>query len=47
MEEELHSEELDNLYSSPNIVIMLKSRRMRWTGHVAQMGTKRNPIGYW
>jgi hypothetical protein len=34
----LHSEELNNLYSSPNIVRMIKSRRMRWEGHVARMG---------
>jgi hypothetical protein len=30
------------LYSSPNIIRMIKSRRMRWTRHVAQMGEKRN-----
>jgi hypothetical protein len=30
------------LYSSPNIIRMIKSRRMRWTGHVARMGKKRN-----
>jgi hypothetical protein len=36
----LHSEELRNLYSSPNIIRMIKSRRMRWTGHVARMGEK-------
>jgi hypothetical protein len=34
----LHNEELHNLYSSP----MIKSRRMRWAGHVAGMGEKRN-----
>jgi len=34
----LHNEELTDLYSSPNIVRMIKSRRMRWTGHVARMG---------
>jgi hypothetical protein len=38
----LHNEELHNLYSSPNIIRMIKSRRMRWTGHVAQMGETRN-----
>ena len=37
----LHNEELNNLYSSPNIVRMLKSRRMRWAGHVARMGEGR------
>jgi hypothetical protein len=31
----LHNEELHNLYSSPNIIRMIKSRRMRWTGNVA------------
>jgi hypothetical protein len=34
----LHNEELHNLYSSPNIIKMIKSRRMRWTWHVARMG---------
>ena len=35
---ELHNEELNDLYSSPNIVRVIKSRRMRWAGHVARMG---------
>jgi hypothetical protein len=34
----LHSEELYNLYSSPNIIRQIKSRRLRWVGHVARMG---------
>ena len=34
----LHNEEINILYSSPNIVRVIKSRRMRWTGHVARMG---------
>jgi hypothetical protein len=34
----LHNEELHNLYYSPNIVRVIKSRRMRWAGHVARMG---------
>jgi len=34
----LHNEELSDLYSSPNIVRVIKSRRMRWAGHVARMG---------
>jgi hypothetical protein len=38
----LHSEELHNLYSSPSIIRIIKSRRMRWAGHVARMGEKRN-----
>ena len=33
----LHNEELNDLYSSPNIVRLIKSRRMRWAGHVARM----------
>jgi hypothetical protein len=36
----LHSEELNDLYCSPNIVRFIKSRRMRWTGHVARLGEK-------
>jgi hypothetical protein len=38
----LHNEELHNLSSSPNIITMIKSRRMRWAGHVAGMEEKRN-----
>jgi hypothetical protein len=38
----LHNEELHNLYSSPSIIIIIKSRRMRWAGHVARMGEKKN-----
>ena len=38
----LHNEELKDLYSSPNIVRVIKSRRMRWVGHVAHMGEKRS-----
>jgi len=34
----LHNEELNDLYSSPNIVRVIKSRRMRWAGHVTRMG---------
>jgi hypothetical protein len=41
----LHNEELHNLYSSPNIIRMIKSRRMRWAGHVARM-RRRVYIGY-
>jgi hypothetical protein len=36
----LHNEELHKLYSSPNIIRMTKSRRVRWAGHVAQLGEK-------
>jgi hypothetical protein len=37
----LHNEELHNLYSSPCIIRMIKSRRMRWVGHVAWMGRRK------
>ena len=37
----MHKEELNNLYSSPNIVRVIKSRRMRWVGHVASVGEER------
>jgi hypothetical protein len=37
----LHNEELHNLYFLPNIIRMIKSRRMRWTGHM------RMHVGYW
>jgi hypothetical protein len=37
----LHNEELNDLYSSPNIVRVIKLRRMRWAGHVARMGEER------
>jgi hypothetical protein len=42
----LHKEEFHNLYSAPSI-IRIKSRRMRWAGHVARMGKKGMHIGYW
>jgi hypothetical protein len=38
----LHNVELHNLYSSPSIIRMIKSRMMRWTGHVTRMGEKGN-----
>jgi hypothetical protein len=38
----LHNEELHDLYSSPSIIRIIKSRRMRWEGHVARMGENRN-----
>jgi hypothetical protein len=38
----LHSDELHNLYSSPNIIRQIKSMRMRWVGHVACTGEERN-----
>jgi hypothetical protein len=41
----LHNEELNDLYSSPNTVRVIKSRRMRWARHVARMGGERGFIG--
>jgi hypothetical protein len=38
----LHNEELHNLYSSPSVIRIIKSRMMRWAGHVARIGAKRN-----
>jgi len=43
--EKLLNEELNNLYSSPNIVRVVKSRRMSWTGHVARIGERRDMYG--
>ena len=37
----LHNEELNDIYCSPNIVRVIKSRRVRWAGHVARMGERR------
>jgi hypothetical protein len=39
---ELHNEELHSLYSLSSIIRMIMSRRMRWAGHIARMGAKRN-----
>jgi hypothetical protein len=38
----LHNEELHNLYTSPNIIRVIKSRSVRWAVHVARMGAMRN-----
>jgi hypothetical protein len=38
----LHDEKLQDLYSSPSIIRIIKSRRIRWAGHVARIGEKRN-----
>ena len=43
----LHNDELNYLYSSTNIVRVIKSRRMRWAGHVARMGERRAYTVYW
>jgi len=44
---ELHNEELNDVYCSLNIVRVIKSRRMRWVGHVACMGERRGVYGVW
>jgi hypothetical protein len=43
----LLNEELHDLYFSPNIIRMIKSRIVRWVGHVALMGIGGTLIGYW
>jgi len=43
----LHSEELNDLYCSPNIVRVIQSRRIRWVGHVACMGKGEVYTGFW
>jgi hypothetical protein len=43
----LHNEELRDLYSSPSVIRIIKSRRMRWAGHVARMGRRGTRIDYW
>ena len=43
----LHNEELHDLYSSPNIVRVIKLRSMRWVGHVVQMGRRGACIDFW
>jgi hypothetical protein len=42
----LHKKELHDLYSSPSIIRIIKSRRMRWKGHVARMGRRGTLIDY-
>jgi hypothetical protein len=42
----LHNEELHNLYCSPSIIKISKSRMMRWAGHVARMGRRRMHVGF-
>jgi hypothetical protein len=43
----LHNEELHDLYPSPSVIRIIKARRMRWEGHVARMGDKRNTYSCW
>ena len=45
--EKLHNEELNDLYCSPNFVGVIKSRTMRWAGHVARMGRGEVYTGFW
>jgi hypothetical protein len=42
----VHNEELHNLYSSQDIIRQIKSRRMRWAGHVARMGGEKSEQGF-
>jgi hypothetical protein len=43
----LHNEELNDLYSSPNVIRVMKSRRMRWAGRVVRMGKREVHTGFW
>jgi hypothetical protein len=43
----LHNEQLYDLYSSPNIIRLIKSRRMRWAGHVARIGRGEVDTRFW
>jgi hypothetical protein len=43
----LHNEELNDVYSSPDIMRVIKSRRMRWAGHVARIGKREVHTGFW
>jgi hypothetical protein len=43
----LHNEELHDLYSSPNIIRIIKSRRMKWAGNLARMGRRGTRRGCW
>jgi hypothetical protein len=43
----LHNDGIHSLYYSPNIVMVIKSRRMRWAGHVARMGRGEVFTGFW
>jgi hypothetical protein len=43
----LHDEELHDLYSPPDIIRVIKSRRMKWAGHVARLGERRGVYRFW
>jgi hypothetical protein len=45
--EKLHNEELNDFYSSPSIIRIIKARMVRWVGHVARMGRRGTSIGCW
>jgi len=45
--EKIHKKKLNDLYCSPNIIRAIKSRRMRWEGHVASMEDKRRAYRVW
>ena len=45
--EKVQNEELNDLYCSPNIIRMIKFRRMRWAGHVARLGKEDGNTGFW
>jgi hypothetical protein len=42
----LHNEELHNLYASPSIIRIIKSRTVKWAGHIARMGRRGMHVGY-
>jgi hypothetical protein len=46
-ERKVHNEKLHNLFCSPSITRAIKSRKMRWAGHIARMGRTGMYIGYW
>jgi hypothetical protein len=43
----LYIEKLHNLYSSPSVITMIRSRRLRWARYVVRMGRREMHIGYW
>jgi hypothetical protein len=43
----LNNEELNDLYSSPNIILAIRSRRITWMGHVARMGDRKGHTRFW
>jgi hypothetical protein len=43
----LHNKELNDFYSLPNLILMIKARRMRWAGYVAHMARRGMCMGFW